>query len=64
MSQAAIYSEISSGTLHQQELRVPLQAIWLYNVVCTSYFYLLTLTCEETGIKGRWDGKYMKERKV
>jgi len=27
MSQTAIYSEMSAGGLHQQELRVPLQAI-------------------------------------
>ena len=59
MSQTAIYSEISSGTLHQQELSVPLQATWLYNVANSFIFFsLLTLICEETGIKGRWEVNY------
>jgi hypothetical protein len=45
--------------LHQQELSVPLQATWLYNVANSFIFFsLLTLICEETGIKGRWEVNY------
>ena len=53
MSQTATYSEISSGGLHQQELRVPLQAIWLYDV---AYNFILFLC--ENGVKGRLNGNY------
>jgi hypothetical protein len=54
MSQTAIYSEISSETLHQQELRVPLQAIWLFNVA----YSLILLLRYENDMKGMLNGNH------